>query len=109
MRGRFLIIPILGLGALVSELHWVIKPQPTQNDIVRVSSVWSGQSWVGRMAPEFELKTTKGESFKLSENVGRRIVVLNFFATWCGPCKQEMPELVRYGDKHTDDPFLIIG
>jgi len=109
MQGRFTIITILALGALVGQLHWLIKPQPTENDIAQVSSIWSGQSWVGRMAPQFELKTTGGNLIKLSENVGRRVIVLNFFATWCGPCQAEMPELVRYSDKHKDDPFLLLG
>jgi hypothetical protein len=37
--------------------------------------------WQGRIAPDFELKTTRGERFQLSENVGKKIIVLNFFAT----------------------------
>jgi thiol-disulfide isomerase/thioredoxin len=109
MQGRFLIVVILALGALVGELHWLIKPQPTEKEIAELSSMWSGQSWVGRIAPQFELKTLRGDSFKLSENVGRRVIVLNFFATWCGPCQVEMPELVRYSDKHKSDPFVLIG
>jgi peroxiredoxin len=109
MQGRFLTVAILVLGALVGELHWVIKPQPSENDIAQASSIWSGQSWVGRMAPDFELQTTKGESFKLSDQVGQKVIVLNFFATWCGPCQAEMPELVRYSNKHTKDPVVILG
>lgn len=45
---------------------------------------------VGSAAPDFELQNLKKETFSLSEMQGR-IVVLNFWATWCEPCKLEMP------------------
>jgi peroxiredoxin len=65
--------------------------------------------WRGQIAPDFELKTTRGETFKLSDNVGKKIIVLNFFATWCGPCRAEMPELNRYFNDHKSDSFQLIG
>jgi cytochrome c-type biogenesis protein len=43
-------------------------------------------------APDIELKTVEGKPFRLSELKGR-VVVLNFWATWCIPCRQEIPEL----------------
>jgi peroxiredoxin len=47
---------------------------------------------VGHPAPDFTLTTAAGETFKLSELRGTP-VVLNFWATWCPPCRSEMPEL----------------
>lgn len=58
-------------------------------------------------APDFVLKTLSGDSFSLREARGRP-VVLNFWATWCGPCQRELPALQaaaeRYGDR-----VLIVG
>ncbi|HKI34875.1 MAG TPA: TlpA disulfide reductase family protein [Gemmataceae bacterium] len=49
---------------------------------------------LGQQAPDFEVTTMDGKRFKLSEQRGK-VVLINFFATWCVPCNQEMPHLQK--------------
>ncbi|AST07450.1 membrane-associated thiol-disulfide oxidoreductase [Anoxybacillus flavithermus] len=50
---------------------------------------------VGEIAPDFELMTLKGKKMKLSQFRGKK-VILNFWASWCPPCRAEMPEMQRF-------------
>jgi peroxiredoxin len=50
---------------------------------------------IGTKAPDFELKTLSGENVKLSDYRGKK-VMLNFWATWCAPCKEEMPDMEEF-------------
>ena len=58
------------------------------------------------LAPLFTLKSVEGERYNLSELKGRT-VVLNFWATWCGPCRFELPFLARWATSHPD--VLVLG
>lgn len=49
----------------------------------------------GNLAPEFELKSVEGNSIKLSSLKGKK-VILNFWASWCPPCRQEMPDMEKF-------------
>ncbi len=59
-------------------------------------------------APEFALPDLLGKQHKLSEFKGR-VVLLDFWATWCGPCRMSTPALVELGKKMKDKKFSIIG
>lgn len=97
-------------GILLSILNYELKPAPSETQLREYAqSMRSGTEWRGQIAPDFELKTSRGERFKLSETVGKKIIVLNFFATWCAPCRAEMPELNRYFNEHKAESFLLLG
>ena len=57
---------------------------------------------------DFTLKDPAGASVKLSDYKGK-VVLLNFWATWCGPCKVEIPEFVEAYSKFRDKGFVILG
>lgn len=97
-------------AVLLGVLHYKLKPSPTTNEVRDQASTMIGYTeWRGQIAPDFELKLSDGSTFRVSENVGKKIIVLNFFATWCGPCRAEMPELNRYVDDHKSADFLLVG
>ena len=55
-----------------------------------------------------ELKDLDGKSFKLSDYAGK-VVIVNLWATWCGPCRVEIPELIRLGDEYRARGVELIG
>ena len=91
MNKSVLNILIVLTGVLLGILHYKLKPAPDEKQIREYAQSMSNSTeWQGKMAPDFELKTTDGQKFQVSENVGKKTIVLNFFATWCGPCRAEM-------------------
>ena len=59
-------------------------------------------------APDFTLKTIQGELFKLSENKGK-VILLNFWGTWCRPCRREIPDFNKLIKKYQKDGLEIVG
>ena len=59
-------------------------------------------------APDFELPTRSGEPFRLSEHRGE-VVVLNLWATWCPPCRREIPDFIALQEELGDEGLTVIG
>ena len=60
------------------------------------------------VAADLKLKTLAGEEWNIAEFRGK-VVVVNYWATWCGPCRVEMPGLVSFADQFKDNGVEIIG
>ena len=59
-------------------------------------------------APEFELKDADGKTVRLSDYKGK-VILLDFWATWCGPCKIEIPWFIQFERQYKDKGFAVIG
>jgi peroxiredoxin len=61
-----------------------------------------------RLAEDFTLPTPAGDTFRLSEQRGK-VVLVNFWATWCPPCLEEMPAMERLWRRHKDAGFVLVA
>ena len=83
-----------------------IQPFTLFEKDVKIESTCDAES---RLAPmDFTLKDMNGEDFNFSSLRGS-VVLLNFWATWCGPCKVEIPGFVELQDEYGDQGFQVLG
>ena len=68
----------------------------------------SAQDKVGSEAPDFSGKTIDGKDIKLSDYKGK-VVLIDFWASWCVPCREEMPELIKFYREHNSKDFELIA
>lgn len=105
-KKTFPIVPVvIGLFLIGFAVLALTSPKPestaaASNSVVPVE--------VNYAAPELTLNTLDGETESLADYLGQ-VVLVNNWATWCPPCKAEMPTLVAYHNEHTADGFSIIA
>jgi peroxiredoxin len=63
---------------------------------------------VGDAVPQFTVRAVDGQIFT-PESLKGKVVLLNFFATWCGPCNAEMPHLQKLHERFKDKPFVLMS
>jgi cytochrome c biogenesis protein CcmG, thiol:disulfide interchange protein DsbE len=97
-------ILLLGLGLILiaASAYMVLQDAPPQADLTVVPVQTAFPS------PELTLTDLEGITRSLSDYEGQ-VVLVNLWATWCPPCKAEMPTLQAYHDKYTEKGFTVIA
>jgi thiol-disulfide isomerase/thioredoxin len=107
MTDRTSYVLLAAAAVALLAVHVAVKPgiRPIEVDAAAQSYGFASE-WEGRLAEDFELPLRDGSTFHLLDHIGREVVVLNFFATWCEPCRAEMPELNAYPQRHGAASFV---
>jgi thiol-disulfide isomerase/thioredoxin len=102
-----MIIVLVGCGVqpAVAPTPAIALPANIAGDSRLVEASGRGTLSTGEFAPDFVFSTIDG-STKLSDLRGK-VVIVNFWATWCGPCKQEMPDLQAIADSYGDSVKVV--
>jgi len=97
-------IIILGLGLILIAVsgYYILDGASAQNDLLTVPVQ------VNFHAPELTLTDLNGETTSLTDYRGQ-VILVNLWATWCPPCKEEMPTLQSFHNKYEDDGFAVIA
>jgi peroxiredoxin len=112
-RSRFLWLGIIVIIALVGGIFVAFNAASGNDDVTTVSDAANSSGLepapiAGHPAPDFTLRTLNGEQVSLSDFRGQPVII-NFWATWCGPCRIEMPEFQEAFAEHQADGLIVLG
>lgn len=108
---------LVAAGILLAVLAYWYQDQKADSPPAASSRAESAQSGVdkdqglpvvGSMAPNFAIASPDGKSVRLYD-YRNKVVLLNFWATWCEECKKEMPALEKFYHAHQDEGFVVIA
>lgn len=100
IKEHSMLVTLTLAGLWIAVTAFLLPPSETQQI--------SAAARQGFKAPDFELQSLSGDSVRLSDLEGRA-VLLNFWASWCGPCQAEMPAFQEVHEAYSEDDFVILA
>lgn len=97
-----LLLLVLGVALIAASVYFLLQDAPPQTDLTAVPAQ------VNYPAPELTLSDLAGTSVSLADYRGQ-VVLVNLWATWCPPCKEEMPALEAFYRKYQSQGFVIVA
>jgi len=107
-RGALIVLVGTVLLALPVACRGQLDPQPVATRRAAGTPTRIRGTAIGQEAPDFDLADLAGQTVRLSDYRGR-VVLLNFWATWCGPCRMEVPGLVTVHERYKDRGFTVLA
>ena len=86
------------------------SPRTSLNDLIKAARTWGPVyiSWYGKKAPDFTLTDINGKVHKLTDYRGKDVMII-FWATWCGPCRMEIPHLIALRNRIGRDKLAMMA
>ncbi len=101
LRKRLWVLSLAGVGLVGCNQHPASPPKPKEEALIAAGEI-------GSRLPEFSVKDFQGREVSSADLRGK-VVLIDFWATWCQPCKKEMPGYQKLLDRYGSRGFAVIG